>query len=141
MRVVINGEEVEIPRDAGTVSVAQLLALRNVEAPEMVSVQRNGEFVDRQAFATTQVGDGDEVDFLYFMGGGGGFVKGSTSRAVLGEPSGRPDAHGALRFALYDTVALEAGTAAQLEQAFAGRKPAHTCSRVTNPTVEELEGV
>jgi sulfur carrier protein len=36
----------------------------------MVSVQLNGEFVDRQQFAATMFKEGDEVDFLYFMGGG-----------------------------------------------------------------------
>jgi sulfur carrier protein len=36
----------------------------------MVSVQVNEEFVDREEFATLQLNEGDEVDFLYFMGGG-----------------------------------------------------------------------
>ena len=36
----------------------------------MVSVQINGEFVDRGDFNSTLVNDNDEVDFLYFMGGG-----------------------------------------------------------------------
>ena len=33
-------------------------------------VQVNEEFVDREEFATLQLNEGDEVDFLYFMGGG-----------------------------------------------------------------------
>jgi sulfur carrier protein len=36
----------------------------------MVSVQVNGEFVGRDDFSTFLVNNGDEVDFLYFMGGG-----------------------------------------------------------------------
>jgi sulfur carrier protein len=36
----------------------------------MVSVQLNGEFVDRANFSIINVREGDEVDFLYFMGGG-----------------------------------------------------------------------
>jgi sulfur carrier protein len=42
-----------------------------VEQPDMVSVQLNGEFVDRPSYASTQLKERDEVDFLYFMGGGG----------------------------------------------------------------------
>jgi len=41
-----------------------------VEQPDMVSVQLNGEFVPRDRFAATVFQDGDEIDFLYFMGGG-----------------------------------------------------------------------
>jgi len=36
----------------------------------MVSVQLNGAFVQRTDFEQTHIQDGDEVDFLYFMGGG-----------------------------------------------------------------------
>jgi len=41
-----------------------------VAQPEMVSVQVNGEFLPRENFNSTLIYDGDEVDFLYFMGGG-----------------------------------------------------------------------
>jgi len=36
----------------------------------MVSIQLNGEFVVRDDYDSTLVKEGDEVDFLYFMGGG-----------------------------------------------------------------------
>jgi len=36
----------------------------------MVSIQLNGQFVNRDDFDSTQVAEGDELDFLYFMGGG-----------------------------------------------------------------------
>jgi len=36
----------------------------------MVSIQLNGEFVVRDDYDSTLVNEGDEVDFLYFMGGG-----------------------------------------------------------------------
>ena len=39
--------------------------------PDMVSVELNGEYLDRDVFDSTPVKDGDEVEFLYFMGGGG----------------------------------------------------------------------
>lgn len=66
-KITINGEikDVALP-----VTVAELIKSEGVEDPEMVSVQLNGSFVAREAFGTTDVRSGDEVDFLYFMGGG-----------------------------------------------------------------------
>ena len=68
MNIRLNGEVKNLNEDM--VSIAKLLADNKVEAPEMVSVQRNGDFVDREKFAATLVADNDEIDFLYFMGGG-----------------------------------------------------------------------
>ena len=68
MKLVINGETQTLERER--VTVAELLVLKDVEAPDMVSVQKNGSFVERARFENTPVVDGDQVDFLYFMGGG-----------------------------------------------------------------------
>jgi sulfur carrier protein len=38
----------------------------------MVSVELNGEILERTLFGTTLLKDGDRVEFLYFMGGGSG---------------------------------------------------------------------
>ena len=51
----------------------------------------------------------------------------------------KTDVHGSLRTPVYDTVAFEFESARDISQAFAGRKPAHTYSRITNPTVEDFE--
>ena len=67
MKIKINGEQKEF---AASMSVLNLLKANKVEQPEMVSVQLNGEFVERENFESTKVKEGDEVDFLYFMGGG-----------------------------------------------------------------------
>jgi len=67
MKLVINGESQEI---AAGQTIGSLLVLLKVESPDMVSVQLNGEFVERASFGQTQVKDGDAIDFLYFMGGG-----------------------------------------------------------------------
>lgn len=66
-KLIVNGEEqqVELP-----LTVSEVIELNNVLQPEMVSVQVNEEFVEREDFATTQLSDGDSIDFLYFMGGG-----------------------------------------------------------------------
>jgi sulfur carrier protein len=68
MNIIINGAVEKIGQD--TLTMAELLAAKKVEAPEMVSVQLNGEFVQRADFAATPVKENDAVDFLYFMGGG-----------------------------------------------------------------------
>ena len=69
MTVKINGKPESIP---GSIPVADLLRLKGVKMPEMVSVQLNGEILPRESFPTTTVGESDEVEFLYFMGGGAG---------------------------------------------------------------------
>ncbi len=68
MNLVVNGKQQTMDQDSMT--VAELLKACDVAQPEMVSVQLNGSFVNREEFGTTTVKDGDEVDFLYFMGGG-----------------------------------------------------------------------
>ena len=71
MNLVVNGKEVQT-QDGQT--VAGLLKDQKVKMPEMVSVELNGEILSRQGFDTTAVGEGDRVEFLYFMGGGGGTI-------------------------------------------------------------------
>ncbi|GAB4340732.1 MAG: sulfur carrier protein ThiS [Desulfobulbaceae bacterium] len=68
MVITINGEQERI--EADSLTITELLERRNVESPDMVSVQLNGEFIDRSQYPETRLGDGDTVDFLYFMGGG-----------------------------------------------------------------------
>ncbi|MBD3421807.1 MAG: sulfur carrier protein ThiS [Chitinivibrionales bacterium] len=70
MELTINGEKKQF--EAQSLSISQLLAASKVEMPDTVSVQLNGSFVEREAFDATAVSSGDEVDFLYFMGGGDG---------------------------------------------------------------------
>lgn len=67
MKLKINGENKNFE---GVLTVNELLKSENVEMPDMVTVQLNGEFLERDTFATLTLNDGDEVDFLYFMGGG-----------------------------------------------------------------------
>ncbi len=66
-QIKVNGENqlVEFP-----LNVSELISLNHVEQPEMVSVQVNEEFVDRDEWNSIQLKENDEVDFLYFMGGG-----------------------------------------------------------------------
>jgi sulfur carrier protein len=67
MKILANGNEIEA---TDGLSVTGLLADRKVSMPDMVSVELNGEILERKAFATTVLKEGDRVEFLYFMGGG-----------------------------------------------------------------------
>lgn len=66
--VKVNGERQVL--EAQQITVSALLARNQVQSPELVSVQRNGEFIERAQYGSTMLADNDEVDFLYFMGGG-----------------------------------------------------------------------
>ena len=68
MTIKMNGEEKNLSQ--ATLSVSELLVAEDVKMPEMVSVELNGEILDRDAFDSTTVKEGDAVEFLYFMGGG-----------------------------------------------------------------------
>ena len=66
-KLIVNGEEHEVTLP---LTVSEVIKLNNVLQHEMVSVQVNEEFVERDDFSTTSLNDGDSIDFLYFMGGG-----------------------------------------------------------------------
>lgn len=61
-----------------------------------------------------------------------------STQAIHGDAR-QPDAHGALRPPVFDGVAFEFADADSIRLAFEGRKPAHTYTRITNPTVSEFE--
>lgn len=67
MKITVNEEQQDVREG---ISISELIKENNVAQPEMVSVQLNEEFVDRDDFDTTVLKEGDVVDFLYFMGGG-----------------------------------------------------------------------
>jgi len=67
MNLVINGKETNITEG---LTVNQLLAQENVQMPDMVSVELNGQILKRTRFEETVLKDDDKVEFLYFMGGG-----------------------------------------------------------------------
>jgi len=68
MHITVNGEANELPE--AEVNLSRLLEMRQVESPEMVAVQLNGEFVDMASYPSIYLKNGDDVEFLYFMGGG-----------------------------------------------------------------------
>ncbi|BCG47049.1 Sulfur carrier protein ThiS [Citrifermentans bremense] len=68
MNLTVNGKPANIAEE-NPVPVSQLLELLQVEQREYVTVELNGAILDRGDFDAT-VKDGDNVEFLYFMGGG-----------------------------------------------------------------------
>ena len=67
MFITVAGNEKEV-KDGLT--VAELIEQEKVETPQYVTVSVNDEFVENDNFAKTALKDGDNVEFLYFMGGG-----------------------------------------------------------------------
>ncbi|MDR1486776.1 MAG: sulfur carrier protein ThiS [Deltaproteobacteria bacterium] len=51
-------------------SVSKLLEVEKVENPLYVTVSVNEQFVDQQQMPGRILKDGDQIEFLYFMGGG-----------------------------------------------------------------------
>ncbi|VAW29493.1 hypothetical protein MNBD_BACTEROID07-1439 [hydrothermal vent metagenome] len=68
MNLKVNGKEQKI--NGSEITVKELLVLNKVEMIDMVSVQLNGSFVRKEDFETRIVKENDEVEYLYFMGGG-----------------------------------------------------------------------
>ena len=67
MTITVAGEKKEY-KDGLT--LPELIELENVDMPEYVTVSINEEFVESAAKDSTVLKDGDNVEFLYFMGGG-----------------------------------------------------------------------
>lgn len=67
MKITVAGEKKEV---AEGLSISGLIELENVETPQYVTVSVNEEFIDAENFDTHTLNEGDEVEFLYFMGGG-----------------------------------------------------------------------
>jgi sulfur carrier protein len=67
MKLTVNGDSVDV---GGGINVTELLKVQEVKMPDMVSVELNGEILDRQNFDSTTLNEADVVELLYFMGGG-----------------------------------------------------------------------
>jgi sulfur carrier protein len=67
MKLIINGNQEEINSE---LTIRDLLEVKNVESPDMVSVELNGSIISRNDFTSVMVKENDNVEFLYFIGGG-----------------------------------------------------------------------
>lgn len=73
MQIIVAGEKKEV-KDGLTLT--ELIEQEKVETPEYVTVSINDEFVETQAKESTILKEGDNVEFLYFMGGGSDGING-----------------------------------------------------------------
>ncbi len=67
MKLTLNGKESDV---VDGLTVSELLVEEQVKAPEMVSVELNGQILKRSKFENTVLKDGDKIEFLFFAAGG-----------------------------------------------------------------------
>jgi sulfur carrier protein len=67
MKVILNGREEFLP---GSVSLAQLITDKGLR-PEVVVVEYNRTILKKEDWASTIVNEGDNIELLRFLGGGG----------------------------------------------------------------------
>ncbi len=66
MFIYLNGKKEEIEDD---MSISRLLERKKIR-PEVVTVELNGHIIGREKFKDTLLDEGEEVEFVYYMGGG-----------------------------------------------------------------------
>lgn len=67
MTITVSGTKKEV---ADGLTLPQLIEAEKIETPEYVTVSINEEFVKKPDIESTILKEGDNVEFLYFMGGG-----------------------------------------------------------------------
>ncbi|NKB80372.1 MAG: sulfur carrier protein ThiS [Nitrospirales bacterium] len=65
MTITINGK----PEVLEGSTVLEVLKLKDID-PQMVAVELNTQIIERDQLATTSIKEGDQVEFLFYMGGG-----------------------------------------------------------------------
>ena len=75
MTITLNGDPFEL---AGPVTIAELLAQLDIDS-RRVAVEHNSVVLKRATFETTRVGEGDQVEIVNFVGGGGDQEVGSEN--------------------------------------------------------------
>ncbi len=66
MRVVLNGEEREIPEGLTLMGLIEQLGLN----PERIAIEWNREVIPRAQWASVRLREGDRVEIVHFVGGG-----------------------------------------------------------------------
>ncbi len=69
MNLTVNGKPAAIDGEK-SLNITALLTALKVAQPDYVTVELNGDILERENFDATFVKNGDAVEFLYFMGGG-----------------------------------------------------------------------
>ena len=66
IRVQLNGKERDVPAGLTVHGLLETLGLE----PRLVVVERNREIVQRARYDEVQVGEGDRLELVHFVGGG-----------------------------------------------------------------------
>ena len=67
MFIMVAGNRKEVKEG---LTLSELMELEQVEMPDYVTVSVNDEFVEADARVATILKEDDQIEFLYFMGGG-----------------------------------------------------------------------
>jgi thiazole synthase len=82
MRVIINGEERRFGPELGqSATLAALLTALGLDARK-IALEQNLTIVPRSAYASTPVHDGDKLEIVHFIGGGGDAALAITTAAL-----------------------------------------------------------
>ena len=71
MRVIVNGEARNFTAPLSLLGLLQDLGIDS----RKVALERNLEIVARSAYADTNLDDGDRLEIVHFIGGGGGKIR------------------------------------------------------------------
>ncbi|MCM8833085.1 MAG: sulfur carrier protein ThiS [Candidatus Omnitrophica bacterium] len=134
MKIIINGKEEIIDRQ--NFSILELLIIKDVKMPEMVSVELNGEIINKDKYDEIIIKEGDKIEFLYFMGGGE-YIGFATKAIHSGYEKDKET--GATFVPIYSSASYEYEKAEDLADVFDGRKYGYIYSRIANPTVNIFE--
>jgi thiamine biosynthesis protein ThiS len=66
LTITLNGDPFDLP---GSLTITELLAHLDID-PRGVAVERNFYVVKRDAYATTAIDTGDQIEIVNFVGGG-----------------------------------------------------------------------
>lgn len=67
MKILINGDQLEIPNEVTT--VAELLSHFQLDQ-KVVIVEKNKEILQKDLHAAETVAEGDQLELVHFVGGG-----------------------------------------------------------------------
>jgi thiamine biosynthesis protein ThiS len=67
LTILVNGEEKELAEGSTVAQLIEAVGLR----PERLAVELNREIVRRAEWGSTSLSDGDKVEIVHFVGGGG----------------------------------------------------------------------
>lgn len=67
MQIILNGEKKDVPDDLTIIGLLKHLKVQ----PQRVAVELNLDIVKKDKYAVTMIKNGDRLEVVSFMGGGG----------------------------------------------------------------------